>query len=159
MTPAMTIRVYRDSDREPVVSLNAYGLAAAGVPTDVDVYAGDLDDIMNTYLTDRSTLLVGELDGRIVAMGALRGIDAYTCEITRMRVDPAFQGHGYGKQMLTALEDEARGFGYCEAVLLTGPHQHPAIDIYQAAGYAIASSENYVGIPGVRLKKFLTVKG
>lgn len=154
----MTIRVYRDTDREPVVRLNAYGLAAAGVPTDVDVYAGDLDDVTNTYLTDRSTLLVGELDGQIVAMGALRRIDASTCEITRMRVDHAFQGRGYGKQMLIELEHKARGFGYGEAVLLTGPDQHPAIDIYRAAGYAITFAENHAGISGVRLKKYLTVK-
>jgi len=156
-TPALTIRVYRDDDHDQVVRLNAYGLAAAGVPVDVDVYAGDLDTITTTYLTGRATMLVGELDGQVVAMGALRYIDELTCEITRMRVDPSAQGRGYGKQILTALEEHAQRFGYHHAVLLTGPDQHPAIDLYQANGYTIAATESHRGIAGVRMRKQLDV--
>jgi GNAT superfamily N-acetyltransferase len=149
--PALTIRAYRNTDHLQVVKLNAYGLAAAGVPADVDVYAGDLDNITGTYLTGRATMLIGELDGRLVAMGALRQINDTTCEITRMRVTPEAQGRGYGKQILAALEACARDFGYLQAILLTGPDQHPAIDIYQTAEYRTANIENYGDI-GLRKK-------
>jgi ribosomal protein S18 acetylase RimI-like enzyme len=153
MPPALTIRTYRDSDHDHVIALNAYGLAAAGVPVDVDAYAGDLEDIAATYLTDRATMLVGDLDGQVIAMGALRPLSGTICEITRMRVDPTAQGRGYGKQILAALEAQAIEFGYHDAVLLTGPDQHPAIDLYQAAGYTVIATENHGDVPGVRMRK------
>jgi len=151
----VTIRRYLPEDHAAVVALNAYGLAAAGVPEDADVYAGDLDDLDATYLADRATLLVGEVAGKVVAMGALRPVDDTTCEITRMRVTPAMQGRGVGKAVLAALEDCARGLGYRFAVLLTGPDQHPAIDLYEAAGYRVVSFEHHGKVAGVRLRKGL----
>jgi ribosomal protein S18 acetylase RimI-like enzyme len=156
MPTALTIRTYRDSDHDYVIALNAYGLAAAGVPVDVDAYAGDLDDITGTYLSGRATMLIGDLSGHVIAMGALRPLSDTTCEITRMRVDPNAQGRGYGKQLLTALEAQAIKFGYHDAVLLTGPDQHPAIDLYQAAGYAIFAIEDHGNVPGVRMRKRLS---
>jgi ribosomal protein S18 acetylase RimI-like enzyme len=153
--PSLTIRGYRPADHDALVALNAYGLAAAGVPIDADVYAGDLDNIATTYLTARSAMLVGETDGDIVAMGAVREIDHRTCEITRMRVAPAAQGRGYGKAILRGLEDHARSLGYRRAVLLTGPDQHPAIDLYRAAGYTLASIEHHGDLTGVRLIRCL----
>jgi ribosomal protein S18 acetylase RimI-like enzyme len=153
VTQALTIRVYRHSDRDDVVELNAYGLAAAGVPADADAYAGDLDDITTTYLTGRATMLIGEIDGRVVAMGALRPLTATTCEITRMRVHPDAQGRGHGKRMLIALEKRAVHLGYTDAVLLTGPNQHPAIDLYRAAGYTVTASENHGPVRGIRMHK------
>jgi ribosomal protein S18 acetylase RimI-like enzyme len=156
MTPALMIRIYRDSDHDDVVKLNAYGLAAASVPADADVYAGDLDDITTTYLTGRATMLIGDFDGQVIAMGALRPLSDTTCEISRMRVDPSAQGRGYGKQILAALEAQASDFGYDAAVLLTGPNQHPAIDLYQTAGYTIVAIEDHGDVPGVRMRKRLT---
>ncbi|MBO3744131.1 GNAT family N-acetyltransferase [Actinoplanes flavus] len=152
-----TIRGYLPSDHKEVVALNRYGLAAAGVPLDDDVYAGDLDDVAATYLTGRATLLVGETGGIVVAMGALQPVDATTCEITRMRVAPTAQGRGYGKAILLALEDRARRFGYLEAVLLTGPNQHPAIDLYRAASYTVTGTENHGQLLGIRMWKRLIV--
>lgn len=155
MEPTIIIRAYQPADHDAVVKLNAYGLAAAGVPADADVYAGDLDDIATTYLTGRATMLIGELAATVVAMGALQQLDAYTCEITRMRVAPAVQGRGYGRILLIALEQHARDLGYHHAVLLTGPDQHPAIDLYTAAGYTVTATENHGALIGVRMHKSL----
>lgn len=155
MTDPLVIRVYRPADHSQLVALNAYGLAAAGVPAESDVYAGDLDNITATYLTDRATMLVGELDQRIVAMGALHPVDAVTCEITRMRVSPHAQGRGYGAAILSALEDHARQVGYLHAVLLTGPDQHPAIDLYRSAGYMVIATEQHGTLTGARMRKNL----
>lgn len=152
---SLRIRRYQPDDHPAVVALNAYGLAAAGVPPDADVYAGDLDTIEHTYLTGRATLLVGELHGHVVAMGALHPIDVTTCEITRMRVHPDAQGHGYGKQILHALEDHARQLDYHQAVLLTGPDQRPAVDLYQAAGYTTIATERHGDLAGIRMHKHL----
>jgi hypothetical protein len=63
--------------------------------------------------------------------------------------------HGIGKAILAALEDTARRLGYRLAVLLTGPDQHPAIDIYKAAGFQVVSFEHHGELVGVRLHKVL----
>ncbi|AEV86811.1 N-acetyltransferase GCN5 [Actinoplanes sp. SE50] len=153
--PPLRIRVYQPADLLVVHELNRAGLAAAGVPADADVYAGDLDDPAATYLRGRAILLVGEADGRVVAMGALQEVDRDSCEITRMRVAAPVQGRGYGRSMLHALEDHAVRLGYRRAVLLTGPDQHPAIDLYRSAGYTVTSWEQHGLIPGIRMTKSL----
>lgn len=156
-TWALDIRLYRDADQAAVVALNRYGLQAAGVPEDADVYAGDLDDISTTYLTGKSVMLVGEHDGQVIAMGALRPVqgDSDSCEILRMRVDPNHQGSGYGRAMLEALEAHAHALGYRRATLLTGANQHPAIDLYQSAGYVQIGTETHGELTGIRMAKEL----
>jgi GNAT superfamily N-acetyltransferase len=65
-------------------------------------------------------MLVGELSGRIVAMGGIRRLDATTCEILRMRVYLQYQRRGYGRAILDHLERAARSLGYPHATLITG---------------------------------------
>jgi len=151
----LLVRRANQDDRDRLQELNRYGLRAAGVPLSADVYAGDLDDIDATYLTGRSTLLVAEIDGIVVAMGAVADRGQQVCEITRMRVDPAHQGHGYGRLMLEELERHAIEMGFQEANLLTGPDQHPAIDLYRSAGYGQDVTEQHGPLQGVRLRKEL----
>lgn len=150
------IRDYKPTDHEAVVVLNRYGLAAAGVPEDADIYSGDLDGAGEGYLGGRSAMLVGEVKGAIVAMGGLREIDDTDCEILRMRVRPEHQGRGFGRAILEALEARARRLDYTRAVLVTGPDQHPAIDLYSASGYEEVEVEQYGDLTGVRMVKQLS---
>ncbi|MGH3735308.1 MAG: GNAT family N-acetyltransferase [Micromonosporaceae bacterium] len=151
----LVIRDYRPADNEVLVELNRYGLAAAGVPEDADIYSGDLDDVGGAYPSERSAMLVGEVKGEVIAMGAVREIDNADCEILRMRVRPAHQGQGLGRAILEALEDRARQLGYTRTVLITGPDQHPAIDLYTSAGYEQVAVERYGDLVGVRMAKQL----
>jgi ribosomal protein S18 acetylase RimI-like enzyme len=154
-TPALVIRDYEPADHETLVALNRYGLAAAGVPEDADIYSGDLDDIAGTYLSQRGVMLVGEVEGAVVAMGGLWQVDAASCEILRMRVHPSHQGRGFARALLRELEGRARQLGYQSAVLVTGPEQHPAIDLYLTAGYEQGEVERFGELVGVRLVKRL----
>jgi GNAT superfamily N-acetyltransferase len=70
-----------------------------------------------------------------------------------MRVAPHVQGRGYGKAILACLEETARRHGYQRATLLTGPDQHPAIDLYKAASYTITHTEQHGTLIGVRMSK------
>lgn len=151
----LVIRDFRESDHQVVVELNRYGLAAAGVPEESDIYGGDLDDIATTYPDGSGALLVGEVAGAVIAMGGLRRIDCTTCEILRMRVRPEYQGRGYGRAILSALETRGRRLGYQTAVLVTGPDQHPAVDLYLGAGYEQTEIEQFGSLIGVRLVKAL----
>jgi ribosomal protein S18 acetylase RimI-like enzyme len=138
-----------------LVELNRYGLAAAGVPEDADIYRGDLDDIAGTYLSRRGVMLVGEVEGAVVAMGGLWQVDSASCEILRMRVLPSYQGRGVARALLRELEDRACQLGYQSAALVTGPDQHPAIDLYRSAGYVQGEVERFGELLGVRLVKQL----
>jgi len=74
-------------------------------------------------------------DGVAVAGGGLKRLDQRACEIKRMYVLPAARGRGLAKQLLVALEDEARRLGYALARLDTGAHQPHAQRLYERAGY------------------------
>ena len=154
---ALVIRDYEPADHEMLVELNRYGLAAAGIPEDADIYSGDLDDIAGTYLNRRGAMLVGVVGGAVVAMGGLWQVDAASCEILRMRVQLHHQGRGIARALLSALEDRARQLGYQTAALVTGPEQHPAIDLYHSAGYEQVGVERFGELVGVRLSKRLGV--
>jgi ribosomal protein S18 acetylase RimI-like enzyme len=152
----LIIRDYEPDDHAVVVGLNRrYGLAAAGVPEDADIYSGDLDDIAGTYQTGRSALIVGDVDGLVVAMGGLREVDEETCEILRMRVHPAFQGRGFGRMILDGLETRARSFGYRRATLVTSAHQVPAVRLYANAGFRHVATEHFGALSGTRLENDL----
>ncbi len=79
--------------------------------------------------------LVGWLGEEPVAVGAVKRLDAATCEIKRMYVAPAGRGRGVARALLGALEDAARGLGYRVARLDTGSKQPHARELYDSAGY------------------------
>ena len=66
----------------------------------------------------------------------MRRIEPGVAEIKRMYVDPSARGRGVGRQILDALEAEARRLGARRIVLETGPRQPEAIALYARAGFA-----------------------
>jgi len=101
--------------------------------------------------------LVGYLDGRPVAMGGWRfapyaapaGADR-AAEIKRMYVATDARGRGFGKAVLTALEDDARAAGADWMVLETGEPQVAAVALYRGCGYVdIPPYGFYADKPGV----------
>jgi GNAT superfamily N-acetyltransferase len=100
------------------------------------------------------TVIVGRLDDRPVACGALRRIsdmegetdgtrDATSgriAEVKRMYVAPEARGHKLGAAVLDRLELEAAALGIERIVLETGDRQHEAIRLYERAGFAVRES-------------------
>jgi ribosomal protein S18 acetylase RimI-like enzyme len=86
--------------------------------------------------------LVGYLHGCPVAMGGWRfapyaapaGADR-AAEIKRMYVATTARGRGFGRAVLTALEDDARAAGADWMVLETGEPQVAAVALYRRSGY------------------------
>lgn len=79
--------------------------------------------------------LVVYLDGVPVGCGALRVLDADTAELKRMYVRPEERGRGLGRQLVAALETEARAMGARRLVLETGIRQAAALALYRATGF------------------------
>jgi GNAT superfamily N-acetyltransferase len=153
----LLLRQFRPGDLDELRALNAYGLTAAGIDPADDYYADeDFSNLAETYSEQvGGAMLVGEIDEKIIAMGAIRRVDAVTCELLRMRVYPEYQGRGYATAILRLLEREARRLGYTRIELLTGEDQHPAVDIYTRNGYRITRRETVIGIPSVHMRKEL----
>lgn len=82
------------------------------------------------------SLLVGYDDGgTAVCVGGVKRLPDGACEIKRMYVAPAARGRGVGRELLRALEGEARALGYEIVRLDTGPKQPSARRMYEEAGY------------------------
>lgn len=80
--------------------------------------------------------LIAYLDDAAVGCGAIRRIDETTAELKRMYVEPSARGRGIGKELVAALENEARLLGVARVVLETGTRLSRAIRLYEACSYA-----------------------
>ena len=129
------IRRYRDADLEAVWTLHHEALLPTGAHLGPGPWDDDLSDIPGRYLDGSGEFLVGELEGRLIAMAALRRFDGTTAELKRMRVLPPFQNQGYGGRVLEALEDRARQLGYTAVRLDTTDRQVQAQRFYAKHGY------------------------
>lgn len=107
----MDIRRYRPEDFQAVHDLHVRGLASAGIVATEGPWMADLDDVEGTYLAG-GEFLIGTIDGKMVAMGALKPVTVGRGEIKRVRVEPALQGQGYGQKILSLLEEKARELGF-----------------------------------------------
>jgi uncharacterized protein (DUF952 family)/GNAT superfamily N-acetyltransferase len=96
----------------------------------------------NDFAPPGGTFLVGYLDGRPVAGGGVKTLEAGVGEIKRMYVAPDARGHGRARALLTALEDAARRLGHDRVRLDTGPLQPHAQHLYESAGYGPIANYN-----------------
>ena len=131
----MHIRRYQATDWEAIWDLHVIGLQHAGAYREEAHWYDDLHHIEDVYLNNGGEFLVGLVDGRIIAMGALKRTDQERAEIKRMRVHPDVQGHGCGTMLLQALERRAQTLGYCVLHLTTSTIQLAAQQLYRKQGF------------------------
>jgi N-acetylglutamate synthase-like GNAT family acetyltransferase len=130
----LKIRRYHKNDQMDVIALHKLALEQAGTFADSGKWDDDLQHIEEVYLHD-GDFLVGEIDNKIVAMGALKRVSEDVAEIKRMRVHPDNQGKGFGQHLLTLLEQKAKELGYKKIILDTTIKQIPAQNLYIKNGY------------------------
>lgn len=138
-----TLRRYTPADQEAVEQLHVLALRQTGAylgrgPWDDDVYA-----IEDAYLNNGGEFLVGECDGLLMAMGALKRTNSERAEVKRMRVHPAYQGCGYGQRILDELAARARALGYRVLHLDTSPLQVAAKRLYEKNGFREVGRDTY----------------
>ncbi len=131
----LIIRRYQPADQPAVWELHVVCMRAIGAYIDDRSLETDLHDIAGVYLNNQGDFLIGEAAGAIVAMGALRPLTSTRGEIKRMRVHPTMQGRGYGRVLLSALEDRARALGYATLELETSVVQAAALGLYRSHGF------------------------
>ena len=150
-----TLRRYQPSDMEAVEYLHVYAIQQAGAylgrgPWDDDVYA-----IEEAYLNNQGEFLIGEWDGNVVAMGALRRTSSERAEIKRMRVHPDYQGRGFGQLILNELIARAYTLGYKTLHLDTSILQVPAQKLYEKNGFRRVGGDTYQNLEVILYEKQL----
>ncbi len=131
----MHIRRYEPGDERAVRRLHNEALNEVGAHLGSGPWDDDLDDIEGVYLESGGEFLVGELEGEVVAMGAIKRVSPDAAEVKRMRVRPDLQGRGYGQAMLDSLHRNAAGLGYTTLHLDTTVQQRAARRLYLKNGY------------------------
>ena len=131
----LRVRRYEPGDREAVWRLHNEALDEVGAHLGNGAWDEDLYGIDDAYLDAGGEFLVGVLDGRVVAMGALRRLSPDEAEVKRMRVEPALQGRGHGQTLLDALHRRAEELGLSTLRLDTTVHQSAARRLYEVNGY------------------------
>ena len=86
--------------------------------------------------------VVARLEGRPVACGALKRVDADTGEIKRLWTDRDSRGLGLGRKVLTTLEGLAREAGFARVRLDSNAALTEAIGLYAKAGYGSVARFN-----------------
>ncbi len=131
----LNIRRYQTSDSDIVWELHNIALAQTGAHAGNGPWDDDLRHIEQVYLQNGGEFLVGEYEGQVVAMGAVKKTSAERAEIKRMRVAPAFQGCGFGQAILEALELKAQELSYKTLHLDTTVKQPAAQKLYTKNGF------------------------
>lgn len=149
MTDSLTLRQYRPADNDRVRELHEVALRSAGGFIE-GAPEPDLDAVEETYLANED-FLVGEIEDRIVAMGAFRPATDHstefldcsetTAELKRLRVDPDHQRNGYGQTVYDELERRAREQGFTEIVLDTTPQQTGPRRFFEANAFEQVGTE------------------
>lgn len=87
------------------------------------------------FLPPKGVFLLASLDGVAVGCGALRPLGDKIGEVKRVWINPAWRGRGLSRQLMQALETEARGLGFDRLRLDTSRHLGEAVALYHALGY------------------------
>lgn len=155
---ADVIRRFGASDRVQVRALHELALLGAGSlieGPDAEALDRDLDDIEASYIDAGGDFLVDDVDGQIVAMGALRPDGMASAELKRMRVHPDWQRQGRGRAMLGVLEQRARDLGFRALVLDTTEDLVAARSLYESAGYVETCRTELYGHTFIFMRKLL----
>lgn len=149
----MEVRRYRASDHDAVWDLHNVALNEVGAHAGNGPWDDDLHRIESEYIEAGGEFYVGAIDGRIVAMGALKRLTDTRAEICRMRVRPNLQRRGLGTRVLSKLEERARELGFRTLTLDTTAGQVAAIRMYTKAGYEEVARGRKLGFEVMTFEK------
>jgi ribosomal protein S18 acetylase RimI-like enzyme len=126
--PALAIADIADPDVTAVIALwQACGLTRP--------WNDPASDIALARRGPNSTVLVGRLDGTIVAT-AMVGHDGHRGWVYYVAADPAQRGRGFGRAIMDAAEDWLRAAGVPKLQLLVRPDNAGVAEFYQSIGFA-----------------------
>ncbi|MEO8288013.1 MAG: GNAT family N-acetyltransferase [Chloroflexota bacterium] len=149
----LQIRRYRAEDHDEVWNLHNAALWKVGAHAGNGSWDDDLHRIEEVYLDNGGEFLVGLLDGRVIAMGAIKRSSPERAEVKRMRVHPDHQRKGLGQQILSALQARAIELGYTTLHLDTAVIQTAAQQLYLKNGFHETGRTVLAGFDAILFEK------
>ncbi len=140
----MTIQPARDFD-EVRALLREYARS-----TGVDLEFQDFSHELETLETYYELMLVAREGGEAAGCVALRRVEGEICEMKRLFVRPAFQGHQLGRKLAEAIIATARVRGYKRMRLDTLPSMQTAIALYESLGFRDIAPYRFNPVAGTR---------
>lgn len=147
----LTIRGYSTSDRQDFIALNLDWIEEYFSVEDSD--REQLEKLESSILNAGGRIVVAELDGCIVGVGAIRPPHYDPCdnrrwlEIIKMATCKYHRGKGIGRAVLQALVAEAGAMQANAIWLETNEVLTSAIRLYERCGFRYLSSDDWWPTP------------
>ncbi|HET6937346.1 MAG TPA: mycothiol synthase, partial [Nocardioides sp.] len=138
----VTVRGYRDADRDEVLRVNA--AAFAHHPEQGSMDADDLAARMAEDWFDAAGLLVADGGNRLLGFHWTKQHSAGLGEVYVVAVDPDAQGRGLGKLLTLAGLYHLAGLGVDEVLLYVESDNAPAVRLYSGLGFTHAAADTHV---------------
>ena len=118
----------------------------------------ELQNLPAMYSGEKGSLLLCQAgDGEYAGMVAIREKAPTICEMKRLYVLPAYQGHGIGKKLCELILKKAQQLHYHTMVLDTLERLQPALKLYTESGFTRTEAYYQNPLPGVvYMKKSLS---
>jgi len=135
------IRKYIETDEQQVIDLwtKCHLVVSSNNPK---------RDIQRKLKVDRDLFLVGILDEKVIAT-VMGGYEGHRGWINYLAVDPGFQGKGYGRLIMEAIEQRIRLKGCPKINLQVRATNKAVIQFYRSLGY---TDDHVIGL-GKRLEE------
>jgi putative acetyltransferase len=108
---------------------------AIGIDFCFQNFEKELEEIAQQYGPPTGGLILCGFENEVAGCAGIRGIDNETAELKRMYIKPAWQGKGWGKQLLDASLQLAKHLHYSKIRLDTFPSMKAARALYLSAGF------------------------
>jgi len=125
----MTIRSYAPADEASVVRL--WQRCNLARPQN-DPHR----DIARKMKVNPELFLVGTIDGKVIAT-VMGGYEGHRGWVNYLAVDPDYQGNGYARQLMDAVEQKIRALGAAKINLQVRNDNLKALGFYEAIGYSV----------------------
>jgi GNAT superfamily N-acetyltransferase len=142
-------------DMPAVVAIFREYVHSPSVSLDFQDYEREFAGLPGQYAAPEGRLMLACDDGAIVGCGALRRVDATTCELKRVYVRPVARGKSLGRHMVLRLLDEAKLAGYTRVCLDVLPEFVAAQRLYESLGFVAAEPVSFNPVVGT---KFLELR-
>jgi mycothiol synthase len=138
----ITVRGYRDADRDEVLRVNA--AAFAHHPEQGAMDADDLAARMAEEWFDPAGLLVADTGDGLLGFHWTKQQDAALGEVYVVAIDPSAQGKGLGRALTLAGLHHLAGLGVAEVELYVESDNAPAVHVYGGLGFTHADADTHV---------------
>jgi mycothiol synthase len=138
----VTVRGYRDTDRDEVLRVNAS--AFAHHPEQGSMDAEDLAARMAEDWFDPAGLLVADGGDGLLGFHWTKQHDPRLGEVYVVAVDPGAQGGGLGRVLTLAGLHHLQGLGVAEVLLYVESDNAPAVRVYTGLGFTHAPADTHV---------------